>query len=97
MAHLEALRAGDREALRATVSSRLAAQLDEPGFAARLSVMSHLVPDGPRVTNVAEHGERCSLDLETDAQTARFELVREEGAWKVAGQTWLAKETKAPS
>ncbi len=90
-AHLAALRARDLPALRATVSARLAERLDDPGFAASLEVMSGLVPDETSVTAVVEEGDHATLDLETDRQTARFELVREAGGWKVAGQSWRAK------
>lgn len=96
-AHLDALRAGDVEALRETVSERLSAQLDAPGFAARLELMSHLVPDEYAVAGFTDDGERASLDVETDRQMARFELVREGGAWRVAGQSWRAKERETPS
>lgn len=96
-AHLDALRNADAEALRATCSERLAAQLDAPGFAARLEVMSHLVPDEYAVGAFAEEGDRATLDVETERQSGRFELVREGGAWKVAGQSWKAKERAAPS
>ena len=96
-AHLAALRAGDLEALRATVSARLAEQLDDPGFAARLEVMSGLVPDETSVTALTEDGDHASLEVETDRQTGRFELVREEDGWKVAGQAWEAKSTRLPS
>jgi len=90
-AHLAALRARDLEALRATVSARLAERLDDPDFAASLEVMSGLVPDETSVTAIVEEGDHATLDLETDRQTARFELVREAGGWKVAGQSWRAK------
>ncbi len=96
-AHLAALRARDLEALRATVSAALAERLDAPGFAAHLEVMSHLVPDDYTVAGFADEGESGSLEVETEWQTARFELVREGGAWKVAGQTWSAKDPTAPS
>jgi len=96
-AHLAALRAGDLEALRATVSAALAERLDAPGFAAHLEVMSHLVPDEYAVGAFAEEGDRATLDVETERQSGRFELVREGGAWKVAGQSWKAKERAAPS
>ena len=96
-AHLDALRNADVVALRETVSERLAAQLDAPEFAARLEVMSHLVPDEYAVAGFTDDGDRASLDVEADRQTARFELVREAGAWKVAGQSWSAKERVAPS
>lgn len=96
-AHLAALRAGDLEALRATVSERLAAQLDDPGFAARLEIMGGLVPDEVSVTGLTEDGSRSSLEVETDRQTGRFELVREADQWRVAGQSWEAKPTRLPS
>lgn len=96
-AHLAALRARDLEALRATVSERLASQLDHPGFEARLEVMSGLVPEDPVVTDLTEDGERSTLDVETDRQEGRFELVREGGAWKVAGQSWRARDPGLPS
>ena len=95
--HLAALRAADLESLRATVSARLAEQLDDPGFAARLEVMSGLVPDSPSVTALTEDGDRASLELETDLQEGRFELVRETDGWKVAGQSWQAKSILEPS
>lgn len=96
-AHLEALRAADVEALRGTVSDRLATQLDDPGFAARLEVMSQLVPDEYVVGAFAEEGDRASLEVETERQAGLFELVREGGTWKVAGQRWTARERRAPS
>jgi hypothetical protein len=96
-AHLAALRAGDRVALRATVTARLAEQVDDPGFATRLEMMGQLVPDDPFVTFLVEDGDHASLEVETDRQTGRFELVREPDGWKVAGQSWKAKEYQEPS
>ncbi|MFN7987595.1 MAG: hypothetical protein U0529_08990 [Thermoanaerobaculia bacterium] len=96
-AHLAALRAGDAVALRATCSARLVEQVDDPGFAARLEVMGHLVPETYSVTALVEDGERASLEVETDRQTGRFELVRESDGWKVTGQLWKAKESAEPS
>lgn len=96
-AHLAALRAADLEALRATVSAALAERLDAPGFAAHLEVMSHLVPDDFAVAGFTDEGESASLEVETGWQTGRFELVREGGGWKVAGQTWKGKESASPS
>jgi hypothetical protein len=95
-AHLAALRARDLEALRATVSARLAEQLDDPGFTERLEVLGSLVPDETTVTGLTEDGDRASLDVETDRQTGRFELVREAEGWKVAGQTWRGRTEPEP-
>jgi hypothetical protein len=95
-AHLAALRARDLEALRATVTARLAEQLDDPGFSERLELLGSLVPDEITVTGLAEDGDRASLDVETDRQTGRFELVREAEGWKVAGQTWRGKAEPEP-
>ena len=96
-AHLAALRDGDRAALRATVSKLLAEQVEDPGFATRLEIMGRLVPDDPVVTALVEDGGRASLEVETERQTGRFELVREPDGWKVAGQSWKAKEYREPS
>jgi hypothetical protein len=90
-AHLEALRARDLEALRATVSARLAEQLDDPAFSERLELLSRLVPDEITAIALTEDGDRASLDVETDRQTGRFELVREAEGWKVAGQSWRGR------
>jgi hypothetical protein len=95
-AHLAALRACDLEALRVTVSARLAEQLDDPGFSDRLELLGRLVPDEVTVTALTEEGDRASLDVETDRQTGRFELVREAGGWKVAGQSWRGKPEPVP-
>lgn len=95
-AHLAALRARDLDALRATVSARLAEQLDDPGFSERLEILSRLVPDETTVTALAEDGDRASLDVETDRQTGRFELVREADGWKVAGQSWRGRAEPEP-
>jgi hypothetical protein len=96
-AHFKALRGRDLEALRATVSTGLALQLDDPGFLARLEILGSLVPDDPVVTSLAEEGDRASLDLETEFQTGRVALVREPGGWKVTGQSWRAKAPTQPS
>ncbi len=96
-AHLEALRACDLEALRATVSARLSEQLDDPGFSDRLELLSRLVPDEVTVTALTEDGDRASLDVETDRQTGRFELVREAEGWKVAGQSWRGRTEPEPA
>lgn len=90
-AHLAALRARDLEALRVTVSARLAEQLDEPDFASRLEVLGRLVPDEVAPRELTEEGDRSTLDVETDLQVGTFSLVREEGGWKVAGQSWRAR------
>ena len=91
-AHLEALRARDLSALRETVSAHLAEQLDDPAFAMRLEILGSLVPDDYTVSELREDGDEASLELETDRQTGHVRLVREDGAWKVAGQEWRAKE-----
>lgn len=96
-AHFKALRDRDPEALRATVSTVLAVQLDDPGFAARLEILGSLVPDDPVVTALTEEGDRSSLELETDIQSGRVALVLEPGGWKVAGQSWRAKTRTQPS
>lgn len=95
-AHLAALRDRDLEALRDTVSARLAEQLDDPGFPERLELLSRLVPDEITVSGLTEDGDRSSLDVETDRQAGRFELVREAGGWKVAGQSWRGKAEPEP-
>lgn len=95
--HFTALRTRDLEALRATVSTALVEQLDDPGFAARLEILGSLVPDDPVVTSLSEEGDRSSLDLETDFQSGRVELVLEPGGWKVAGQSWRARAPHRPS
>lgn len=96
VAHLEALRARDLEALRATVSVRLAEQLAGPGFSARLELLGRLVPDEITVTALTEDGDRASLDVETDRQAGRFELVREAEGWRVAGQSWRGRSAPEP-
>ena len=90
-AHLEALRARDLEALRDTVSARLAEQIDDPDFPSRLEILGSLVPDEITVSGLTEDGDRSSLDVETDRQVGRYELVREAGGWRVAGQSWRGK------
>ncbi|KAA0255077.1 MAG: hypothetical protein EDX89_07205 [Acidobacteria bacterium] len=90
-AHLDALRSSDVPALRRTVSADLARQVDAPGFEEQLAILSRLAPAEFTVVSVARSGERASVELATDLQEGRFELVLEEGSWRVAGQSWRAR------
>lgn len=90
-AHLEALRNADVPALRRTVSAQLGEQVDAPGFPDQLAILSRLAPAEFTVVSVARSGERASVELATDLQEGHFELVLEDGSWRVAGQSWRAR------
>ncbi len=90
-AHLAALRAGDVEALRRTVSPGLAREMDRPGFEAKLAVMTMLVPDAVVVCAVEREGPWSRLVVESEDQRGWVNFVLEEGAWLVTGQRWRGK------
>lgn len=91
-ANVAAMRAGDVDAMLATVvkaqAEKMRAQRKDPQFGAMLEMMKAFAPRSATVTGGRDFGDRVELDIDAvDQAGARSSglsrLVKEDGQWKV--------------
>lgn len=91
-ANLVAMRAGDVDAMLATVAKaqadKMRAQRKDPQFGAMLEMMKAFAPRSATVTGGRDFGDRVELDIDAVDQSGAkssgvSRLVKEEGQWKV--------------
>jgi hypothetical protein len=89
LAYQEALRAGDREALRRAVHPDRAAEMDGPEFDEVLGFLQEMQPRSVEVLRAAETGETAVLTVSGEG-TAHGEvrMQRIGGAWLVGKESW---------
>ena len=91
-ANLAAMRAGDVDAMLATVvkaqADKMRAQRKDPQFGAMLEMMKAFAPRSATVTGGRDFGDRAELDIDAVDQSGAkssglSRLVKEDGQWKV--------------
>ena len=101
-AQLKALKAGDYEAYRKTVSKANLAQMDkelkESGMDAKkaMEFLKEMAPEEIQYTGLKVDGKKATLEAKAksfDQVTyGKIELEEEDGKWKVGEQSWNSKK-----
>ena len=101
-AQLKALKAGDYEAYRKTVSTANLAQMDkelkESGMDAKkaMAFLKEMAPEEIKYTELKVDGKKATLEATAksfDQVTyGKIELEEEDGKWKVGEQSWNSKK-----
>jgi hypothetical protein len=93
--HRKAVAAGDLKALKATVSTARAKEMDTPDFKQMFPLIQQMQPKNVKITGGSVDGETATL-LATakdgkEVSTGSITMVREGGAWKVEKESWKSK------
>lgn len=90
LTYQEALRAGDREAMRRGLHPEEATQMDAPDFAEMLSFLQEIQPKKIEVLRAVETGDAAELTVsgEGGAATGTVKMARVAEAWVVVRESW---------
>lgn len=99
-AYDEAMRRGDLDGLRNSLSATRVKELDAPDAREKLALAAAMKPVTSKTTSCVVAGDRATLLVEAPSEggTAKgtIELLRERGAWRVDREAWTIQMAASP-